>query len=135
MPAFLVSILSILGLVVQDLPIVEKILAGFGTFISTELAKIFGASAGAEAMGIVTQAEDLVTQVDTGIVDAEAWLKSQWPDVASLLAAFPGLAASLYGRYTVMADNPGVTHAIAAKVVEAAHANVRVVAPAPAAKP
>ena len=136
MPAFLVTILSILGLVVQDLPMVEKLIAGFGTFVASELSKLFGSTAASTMNGIVAQAETGINMLDSVATDVEAELAQIYPTVQSLFAAFPGLAQSLSLRSAIIADNPGVSHGVAAKVVEAAHANVRsassAVAPPPA---
>ncbi len=130
LPLWISSILAVLGLVVSDMPIIEKFLAGFGQFIATEIAKVFpGSAAAVKVVAITKQAEDLVNMADQSLVDTAEWVKGEWPTVQELLAAFPGLEHSLYARYTVMQDNPGVTHGVAAKVVEAAHGNVRVSKP------
>lgn len=127
MPGWLVSIFSILGVVEQVAPIVEQLLSGIGTFIANELSKVFGQDAAASKLtGIVAQAETGVAMLDTFVGDVEAELKAIYPTVESLFAAFPGLAKSLTLRKAIVEDNPGVSHATAAKVVEAAHANVRV---------
>ncbi len=132
MPAFLTTILSILGLLEGDLPQIESAISGFWTFLSTEFAKLFGQAQAAVAMtGMVAQAQGEVAihDADKG-AQATAFIKSQYQTVDALLAGFPGLAQSLAVRKALVDD--GATHAIAAKVVEAAHANVRVAAASPA---
>jgi hypothetical protein len=113
-------------------PVLEKLLGGFGTFVADELRKVFGQNDAATKLeAIVKQAETLVAEADQSAVDTAAWLKGQWPTIEELLAMFPGLEHSIYVRYTIMADNPGVTHGVAAKVTEAAHGNLRAVSVKP----
>ena len=130
MPAFLTTILSILGLIAGDLPQIEAAIGGFWTFVTTEIAKLFGQAAASSTLtGLVTQAqaEVQIHDADSGAA-ATTWVKSQFATVDALLTAYPGLAQSLAVRDSLVKG--GVTHAVAAKITEAAHSNTRVAAPA-----
>src|SRR5215469_1104319 len=106
MPAWLLAIISALGIVGTVAPVVEQLLAGIGTFVSTEIAKLFPSATGADTFlsGLITQVEDGVKLLDTAATDIAAEIEAIYPTVASLLGAIPGLDKEISLRLSTQKD-------------------------------
>lgn len=124
MPAFIAVLLSLLGAV----PIIEKLLAGFGTLISTEAKKLFGDAAGTQVESDVNYVEGIIQDFDTAATDFEATFMQEWPDIQSLIAEFSFLPKMLLTHRLAAAKQPTASASYVINVVQAAHANVRVAA-------
>lgn len=131
LPAWLLNILTILGMVQTDLPQIEAAVSGFWTFISTEFAKLFGVGLPAltnlNGMVAQAQAEVAIHDADQG-AQAMVHVKKTYASLDALLAAKPGLAQAITVE-DAMIDN-GLPRKLAVNVVQAALTNARVADPA-----
>jgi hypothetical protein len=129
-PAFLLTILALFGKIATDLPQIEAEVGAIWTFLAAEYNKLFGPAVATTQMKshvAIAQDEVRAHDLDKGAA-ATAWLKQMYPTVDALLAEFPGLAPELSVRYNTV--KAGATHAMAAKVVQTAHALERIADPA-----
>ena len=153
MPAFLVTLLSWLGLAETDLPQIESAISGFFTYLISEIKAVWPqVSAGvSEAQTIFTsvetQLELLVKDLD-GVFSAKLgtphamaaptsveWLRGMLNEKVNLGTAtdqldaleqmFPNTSKAKYAVYVAMNDTPGITLSVATKMVENAHATIR----------
>jgi|SRR5215472_12438887 len=125
MPAWILIMLTYLSLAAEAEPLIEQLLGGIGQLVALLSRHRWGDAATPGLSASLQQAEGLVRSVDAGSINTDKWLVTMWPDIEALLQAFPGLSASLYARHNLMADQH-IGHSMAAKVVESAHANVRI---------
>jgi len=73
-------------------------------------------------------ANRIVSQVTNDPVTARAWVGQMYATYDQLEAKFPGICQSIMARHILMADVPGTSHGMAAKLVEGAHAQVTMMA-------
>lgn len=116
-------VLNILGLAEAGAPILERLLSGFATFISTEFAGLFGDKAAVKIEDAIQEMEYIVGQVDQNLPAAVSYVKGAYADLEGLLAAEPWLAKFLHATSQIQASQ-SIDRGTANKLLEAAHSNV-----------
>jgi hypothetical protein len=125
MPAWLIAVGAILGLVEEDWPMIDALLSGFTTFIAAAAAQIWGSGAASQINNSVQAAERIVSTVAADASQALQFAEQMWPSFADLEKAYPGTMQALMAKHVLMRDVPNLTHAMAAKFVEIGVANQR----------
>jgi hypothetical protein len=125
MPAWLIAVGAILGLVEEDWPAIEAMLNGFATFIAAASAQIWGSGAASQINNSVQAAERIVSIVTADAGQALDFAEQMWPSFADLEKGYPGTMQALMAKHVLMRDVPNMTHAMATKFVEIGVANQR----------
>ena len=121
---FITTILSILGLVEQDAPVIERLIGGIGKFVAQVFKQLFGDAGATMVTTVVDHAENLARAVDQDAAAAVQFVKDYYGDLDTLLQQVPGVAQNLYVTHNLMRDH-NIPRAAATKIAEAAHANLR----------
>jgi hypothetical protein len=121
----LTQILAFIGWGQSALPVLEKLLGGFGKLVGDSFGKLFGADAAAKLNSVLQEAESGVAYIDGKLPEAIAFVKTTYTDLDGLFGAFPGLAKELHVA-TVVAKGQGVPAADVRRIVPPAHANVTI---------
>lgn len=125
---FLTSIITYLGWAQTALPVLEKLLGGFGKLVGDVWTKLFGADAALKLGDTMQEIESAIVYIDDKLPDAIDFIKTTYTDLEGLLTAFPGLAKEIHAS-TVVAAGQGVPVKEIRRLVPAAHANVTVAKP------
>jgi len=123
MPAFLITILNILGAAATAAPVIEQMLAGIGTYLSQAFKDIFGVSASQELANILTHAENIIGVVENDAPAVSAFISNTYRSLEDLLAKEPWLGNLLYSTHLVQQASPKpLSRGVLNKINEAAHA-------------
>ncbi|MBV8362441.1 MAG: hypothetical protein JO189_31585 [Deltaproteobacteria bacterium] len=122
MAAIITGILTAFAIMQAAAPLLELLLTYLAKYMAHN-AKMTWADQADENLAAATQAvQRIVSQVTIDPVTALNHVELMYPTAAMLEKAFPGICQSIMARHILMADVPGISHGMAAKLIEGAHA-------------
>lgn len=113
-------ILAILGASAPYLPLIDKMLVGFGVFLANEFKQLFGTDAPVQLEGAVATAEQVVSTVEADLPAAIAWLKNNFASLDDLAKNEPGVVKAMFANAQVV-EAHGISKGAAAKLIENSH--------------
>ena len=105
-------------------PLLELLFTYLAKYLAQNAQTAWADKADEQLAAATEAANRIVSQVTTDPVIAQIQVAVLYPTIADLETNFPGICQSIIARHILMADVPGVSHGMAAKLVEGAHAQM-----------